>query len=196
MDESGVFDDKNWQEPVVTRYGLEIKRGKRQKQYKKNIDTLKTCLYPILKNYQYVFTHSPWGDYGHEEHVQLYRVIESLQAELNLTIWYSSYVSNKSMPLMLKTTHGTAMRQITMKTKSKLGESIKRLYENNGCWTWYKDWQWCDSETFIRDDAQDEEAINYHQPVPYNMIHVDISSKSKGKNPFIGGLIKTYLAAR
>ena len=99
---------------------------------------------------------------------------------------------------MLKTTRGAAMQQITLKTKSDLGESIKRLYENNRCWTWYKDWEWCESETFIRDYAQDEEAIKYHQPVPYNMIHVDISSnpEEKKKKSFLRKLIRSMLVVR
>ena len=34
-----------------------------------------------------VITHSPWGEYGHEDHVQLFRAVDALRPELGFAVW-------------------------------------------------------------------------------------------------------------
>ena len=72
-----------------------------KEHYRNNYDELKQRLEEKLRGYRNVFTHNPWGEYGHEEHVQVYRVVKDLQAQMRFNLWYSNYVSNKSFKLML-----------------------------------------------------------------------------------------------
>ena len=49
-----------------------------------------------------VIAHGPWGEYGHEEHVQVFRVVASLATEMGFRLWLPAYVAPKSEALMLR----------------------------------------------------------------------------------------------
>lgn len=64
IDQSDVFDAADWQNPVITDYGLEIANNNfpnRKEKYIKNCDELKQRLEKQLDGYRNVFTHNPWG---------------------------------------------------------------------------------------------------------------------------------------
>ena len=46
------------------------------KKYINNFDILVKKLTFELKDFKNVFTHNPWGEYGHEEHIQVFKAIE------------------------------------------------------------------------------------------------------------------------
>jgi len=101
--ESMVFDDINFRNPLITKYGIEISNDNiAKKRYINNYYNLRKMLRNKLKDYQNVFTHNPWGEYGHEEHIQVYRVVKELQKEMKFNLWFSNYCSNKSIDLMLR----------------------------------------------------------------------------------------------
>ena len=50
--------------------------------YRAGFATLEARLRPALAGASTVITHAPWGEYGHEVHVQLCRAVEALRAEL------------------------------------------------------------------------------------------------------------------
>jgi len=198
LEESEVFNAKNWYAPTVTKYGIDIKAGEnKQKQYKRNFYILKETLYPRLKPYGHIFTHNPWGEYGHEEHVQLYRVIKSLQKDLDVTIWYPNYVSNKSLPLLQKTISNLSMQYISMPTQTEMGTSLKHLYESNSCWTWHRDWEWSGDEAFLREDSQND-LLTGDRPVPLNFIRVKIRPQThrRKKRSVLGRAIKRIQSLR
>ena len=52
---------------------------------------LKDLLRARLGDCRNVITHNPWGEYGHEDHVQVFRAVTALQAELGFAVWVSGY---------------------------------------------------------------------------------------------------------
>ncbi len=54
------------------------------KDYKENYYKLKNHLKKKLMGYVNIFTHNPWGEYGSEEHIQVYKVVKELQEEIRL----------------------------------------------------------------------------------------------------------------
>ncbi|MDA8156642.1 MAG: hypothetical protein M0Z52_09365 [Actinomycetota bacterium] len=106
----------------------------------------------ILPGYTVIYTHNPWGEYGHEEHVQVYRAVKHVCNELNgeQSIWCPGYVSNRSAALM-------AYYQSIFQNPSRIFKTgkrvpgLKRLYQKHGCWTWFSDWQWPAEEIFLMD---------------------------------------------
>jgi len=180
MSESEVFDDNNWHDPVITRLGMKISNNDLPAtKYTQNYWELKRKLESKLPYYRNVFTHNPWGEYGNEEHVQIYRVVKQLQEKFKFNLWFSNYCSNKSFNLMLRYIPGLHFRHITLETNKRLGNSIKTLYQENGCWTWYDDWQWPDTESFIEDGSFELKTETYGHFLPVNFISVEFSNQSK-----------------
>ncbi len=150
LEESGAFNCADWENPTITFSGIDIVCGRAaRRRYRDNFRELRALLKGRLKGRRNVFTHNPWGEYGHEEHVQLYRVVESLQRELGFDLWFSNYCSNRSYPLMLEYIHSFDSDYVTLPTDSALGEAAREIYRNNGCWTWMDDYLWFNEESFM-----------------------------------------------
>ena len=139
----------DWENPVLTKFGIAMpKRPDLNKRYQANYHALRQHLKQQLTGTANVFTHNPWGEYGHEEHVQVYRVIKDLQQELHFKLWYSNYCSNRSYPLMLRQTANFKSASLTLKTDLNLARKIKKIYQDENCWTWYPDWEGFSEESF------------------------------------------------
>lgn len=181
IEESEVFDGANWENPNATSFGLEISRAKySDRLYKNNFRVLLTCLEKKISGHENVITHNPWGEYGHEEHVQLYRAIKTLQKKLQFKLWFSNYCSNKSFNFMLRHISGFSSEYITLKTNKKLGVKLMDLYKKNGCWTWYDNYVWFNEESFMQDNVLGNEASSGHF-FPINLLKVEPYSRSKPK---------------
>lgn len=191
--ESEVFEGVDWGRPVKTKYGLRITENQlSDKVYRKNFDSLKSKLREHLKGYCNVFTHNPWGEYGHVEHVQVYRAVKALQKEMQFNLWFSNYASNKSANLMVSEFSEIVRDSMTLPTDKSLAKEIASTYKLKECWTWYDDYEWCDSETFINNTDTPPERWKYGTLVPINLIIVEeqpvqqshlemFTSRAKGK---------------
>ena len=101
LEESEVFNGCDWNNPVISRYGVEIRgRGDSERRYKSNYCKLIDLVERKLDNCQNVIVHNPWGECGNEEHIQVYRVVKALQDKMAFNIWFPGYFSNKSIKLM------------------------------------------------------------------------------------------------
>src|SRR6186713_1548134 len=65
-------------------------------RYESNYAKLLEGLRASLSGCRDVYTHNPWGEYGHSEHVQVYRAVTALQDELGYTVWFSNYVDGRN----------------------------------------------------------------------------------------------------
>jgi len=155
LQESEVFNGADWMAPVLTHYGLEVSKRKDSspafsvERYRNNYVELRQQLSTRLKGCRNVFTHNPWGDYGHEEHVQVFRTIHGLQREFGFNIWFSNYCSNKSNNLMLEYISGFDNIYVTFESNQELGKRLMQLYKGNNCWTWFNDYTWFTQECFM-----------------------------------------------
>ena len=182
LEESETFYSADWQNPVVTKFGIEIsKKGVSDKEYRENYYKLKQRLESRLERYINVFTHNPWGEYGNEDHIQVYRVIKELQGKMKFNLWFSNYCSNISFNLMLRYISGFNSEYVTLETDKSLGSCIKGLYEKNNCWTWYDDWEWFRQESFMNDSRLNDGNKKYGHLLPLNMIKFDPSGEAQQK---------------
>ena len=176
VEDAEVYNNADWQNPVITRFGIEVSGKKASSdKYIANYQSLKDKIEKELTGVVNVFTHNPWGEYGHEEHVQIYRVVRELQDKNKFNLWYSNYCSNRSFGLALRYISGFDSEYITLKTNKMLAENIMKLYVKNGCWTWRKDWVWFNEESFKKDDFPHEKTEDYGHTFPVNMIKVPLS---------------------
>jgi glycosyltransferase involved in cell wall biosynthesis len=195
MDESDVFfNGADWQNPVVTEYGLEIADKtvpERIDKYKNNYDELKQRLEKQLDGYRNVYTHNPWGEYGHEEHVQVYRVIKGLQDKMRFNLWYSNYVSNKSFRLMLSHVDQFSFEYVVFETNKVLAREVKGIYTKNKCWTWFDDWEWFSEESFIKESVSQKEKQRQGRLFPTNLIRVGLPLGQTSKASYYSAIKRT-----
>lgn len=175
--EVNACDSSDWQKPVLTEYGIKIYKKEISDNYKGNYPKLAEGLKDKLLNCHNVFTHNPWGEYGNEEHIQIYRIVKKYQEEMKFNLWFSNYCSNKSYPLMLKYISGFASEYVILKTNKILSHEIEKIYKKNGCWTWFEDWVWFNEEAFMKDEDLKTDNKIYGHIFPLNMIKKDFPLK-------------------
>lgn len=118
-------------------FRIEISDTAARARYESNYPRLVDALRAPLAGIEDVYTHNPWGEYGHPEHIQVHRAVAALQEELEFTLWFSNYVSSATWPLARA--HGGRLRaaerrevQPDLAVARKLG----RIYRQYGAWTW------------------------------------------------------------
>jgi LmbE family N-acetylglucosaminyl deacetylase len=149
LTESGTRKLVDWSNTRFTPAGIEISDPAGQARYEANFTALVAALRPKLAGCTEVYTHNPWGEYGHPEHVQVYRAVAALQAELGYTIWFSNYVSPLSWPLARQ-----AGAKPCWATQEELWPDmgfVRRLlwtYLRHGAWTWPLSHRWPTREVY------------------------------------------------
>lgn len=185
LTEPNSFGQANWKLPSITENGIALSRNpKFEKSYKKTFQDIVKNLDRKLVNVKNVFTHNPWGEYGHEEHILVYRAIKHLQEKHQFNIWYSNYCSNVSINLLFQYINGFNSDYITLPTNTDLANKIADIYKKNNCWTWYLDYSWFKEECLIR-DYPIEKKLAYGHIFPINMLKIHINqeqNKEPGKS--------------
>ena len=79
LPESNAFKKGKWNlgDKAVSNYGITLQN--KDLIYENNFEKLSNLLEGRLSSETTVITHNPWGEYGHEEHVQVHRVIKNIQ---------------------------------------------------------------------------------------------------------------------
>ncbi len=179
LEEIDIRNATSFVNPVLTKFGIKIYNNPiASKKYKDNYDLLVDRLTDKLANYRNVFTHNPWGEYGNEDHIQVYRAVSAVQKKHNFNLWFTNYASNKSFKLMTEYIFKWHYDYITLDTDKKLAENIKSLYQKHGCWTWYNDCKWFNEEAFIKDGIFNPRLERYSQAIPLNIIKVRFLQRS------------------
>ena len=80
--QSDAFLAANWNKPKEADSGLQLRR--RSSLYEKNAEKLLPILEAELKYETLVFTHNPWGEYGNEEYVQVFRVLDEIKRKTRI----------------------------------------------------------------------------------------------------------------
>lgn len=169
----GLLRPKSFISPRFSKYGIELvgndcSYSLHKKKYKENYYELRRKLSGLLSQYENVITHNPWGEYGHEEHIQVYRVINELQEKGGFNLWYSNYCSTRTVNLLSQCM--CASEKITLPSDVSTSRELMELYIRNNCWTWYKNWHWPAQETFFKQGDCAVPDINSMGHVPLNLI--------------------------
>lgn len=182
LKESMTFKCADWSNPVESEAGLELNGyqanealpGCDLQRYAVNFHELRAHLRTALRGYSTVVTHNPWGEYGHEDHVQVYRAVSSLRRELGFEIWFDNYASDRSSVLMAQILAKTQFHYETLPTRPAATREIESLYRKHQCWTWpYDDYRWPPYESFILDVELNPGALHAGATLPINYINVD-----------------------
>jgi LmbE family N-acetylglucosaminyl deacetylase len=141
----------DWLNPVATDYGMALNRQEAHEaeaRYRKAHSELRADLARLLDGVTDVFTHNPWGEYGHPDHVQVSRVVRSLGAQLGFRSYFSSYVAPRSARFATQFT-ANLHQDLLIATDRALADRIKALYLAHGCWTWHTEYVAPETEAFL-----------------------------------------------
>jgi LmbE family N-acetylglucosaminyl deacetylase len=147
----------DWSRPLASAHGMALDAEPidpvAQARYEQSYATLRAELALQLSAAKHVFTHNPWGEYGHPDHVQVCRVVSDLRPELGFRLWHSSYVSPRSAAFAAR-----SLPQLTshvrLRTDPALATQIQAVYTAHGCWTWHEDFQRFPEEALLERTEQ------------------------------------------
>jgi len=180
LEESEVLNGADWHRPIVTDFGLKVVKseyslpGFSEKVYRTNYAVLVTELEHRLAGCRNVFTHNPWGEYGNEEHVQVYRAVNALRKRMGFNLWFSNYCSNKSCNMMAQYISEPMLSFAIAEPNKELAKKIQALYQRNNCWTWYNNYEWPAREAFLTCREDTVGGARDHQVFPVNMITTEL----------------------
>jgi LmbE family N-acetylglucosaminyl deacetylase len=146
----------DWTKPVQTPHGMALNRpdaALAEDRYRASHAALRAALAPLLRGSSRVFTHNPWGEYGHPDHVLVSSVVRALAAETGFSVAYSSYVAPRSLRFASEFLP-TLRRELTLSTDGALYRQVKAHYETNGCWTWHAAYEPPREESFLVESGQ------------------------------------------
>jgi LmbE family N-acetylglucosaminyl deacetylase len=126
-----------WIQPQSTAAAIRIADAAARDRYESNYAILVDSLRASLAGIENVYTHNPWGEYGHAEHIQVHRAVATLQEELKFTLWFSNYVSSRTWPLAraFGDRLRLAQRRIVHPDRA-IVRRLGRIYRHYGAWTW------------------------------------------------------------
>ncbi len=153
--ESGTRKLVDWASAAFCTTGIQIADAAGQARYDANYTALLAALTPVLAGCTDVYTHNPWGEYGHPEHVQVYRAVAALQAQLGFTLWFSNYVSPLTWRLARQMGPCWARREV-LRPDTALARRLFWTYWRHGAWTWPLSHRWPDAETYYAQPAGGE----------------------------------------
>jgi len=137
-----------------------------------------------------IICHSPWGEYGHEDHVQVFVAAASVAARLGLEVWYPLYCSQFTVALANERVHDFSSSCVMLPANTALAHRLRDLYMEEGCWTWSPRYEWLPSETFVRLSSGQAQAwgavpINYLR-LPFRELSSRPGVAAIGQGPTAG----------
>jgi LmbE family N-acetylglucosaminyl deacetylase len=118
-----------------------------RQRYEGNFARLLEGLRPVLVGCREVYTHNPWGEYGHAEHIQVYRAVTALQDELGYTVWFSNYVGPRNFTYVNSVAgHLSWTRRSVVAPDVVTARTLMRVYRGHRAWTWTSGHRWPEHE--------------------------------------------------
>lgn len=141
--ESGAGWKPYLAQPRLTRSGVEILEASAGARYESNYARLVEGLRASLAGCRDVYTHNPWGEYGHPEHIQVYRAVTALQDELGYTVWFSNYAGGKNWTFVrLLAERSIWSQRSEVRPDIATARALMLVYRRHGAWTWSSAHRW------------------------------------------------------
>jgi LmbE family N-acetylglucosaminyl deacetylase len=141
--ESGVDWKSHQAHPELTPSGVSISDASVRARYESNYPKLLDGLRASLSGCQDVYTHNPWGEYGHPEHIQVYTAVKELQGQLGYTVWFSNYVSASNWVFVKGLAeHLSWARRAVTSPDMATARTLMRIYRHHRAWTWTSTHRW------------------------------------------------------
>ncbi len=189
--EAATHSCADWDNPKLTEFGIDLGNeatfrdakqsvkkllgrgaapaGGIKRNYEANSRELYDKLKPMLTPDMNVFTHNPWGEYGHEDHLQVFRVVDRLRRELGFKLWMTNYCTDRALPLAMTYFNGGNRDFVQLPVDREYADMVASVYRRHGCWTWADDWQWFPFELYSEAPSAQSAADSRSHLLPLNM---------------------------
>jgi LmbE family N-acetylglucosaminyl deacetylase len=173
LDETGAFGLAGWPRPEVTDFGLRLVAPRKiAAEYQKRYQQLCDALTPYVRNATNIFTHNPWGEYGHEEHILVHRAATAVAEANGKSVWYDNYASNWSEDLMRwyldRAEHQVFQGNVAVEQM----DNVANTYRAQGAWTWFDSYVWFSEEFFVRGPLSKNDRPDFGWLFPMNMLRL------------------------
>jgi len=176
LPEVDTFASTDWDNPIPNEWGLQLTHPAAQARYEANFSELVEIFKPLLSECDNVFTHNPWGEYGHPDHVQLHKVLTSLQRELKYTLWCNNYASNQTLGHLMRYVSGFHPVYVTLNTNVELAQEIAEAYRATEGWTWFDEFEWFSSESFMHGLEESQTECESGSLAPLNFMKLNFQA--------------------
>ncbi len=139
----------DWSNPIEYEYGL-LPAPEVRDRYEESFHVLRARLREELTGCRNVFTHNPWGEYGHDMHIQVHRVVRLLADDVGYRTWFSNYVSTRTTAFAERYLRVAEDGPVCLATEIELAHQARALYIAEGCWTGPKNFVWFEQECYNR----------------------------------------------
>lgn len=148
--EPDSLDRADWRAPRLDRVGLWLADPRARRRYRRAARRLESLLPPLLRDHDAVFTHNPWGEYGHEDHVLVHAILKRAAVRAGTELWVPLCAARKARPLARRFALDRGAERLALPSDARLARAIREVYRSHGCWTWNPRWRWPAIETFAR----------------------------------------------
>ncbi|GAB6052362.1 hypothetical protein JCM17960_11820 [Magnetospira thiophila] len=171
LPEPGLFKAGDWsQSPPV------FADPQKQRAATRLSEALEARLTPLMSNgIIRVYTHAPWGDYGHEEHALLSATVRRLANRLGIEVWVPLYGSLRALGWIGHHLNRMSEQMILVPTDRAWADGVQAVYARHHCWTWEPDWRGFAMEGYVRLTGPSESGGGYLPPLAL----VDLAPKCK-----------------
>ncbi len=143
---AGVYKRSDWLRRTPTQDGVTLRPDcplPNASRYRDNYPALLELLEPYVVGHPVVYTHNPWGEYGHEEHVQVSNAVVALAQRHGASVWaWDGFPEHRLWGdgMRLRTDYFTGrtagLPRRDLDVDSRLYRQVRELYIANGSWTW------------------------------------------------------------
>jgi hypothetical protein len=142
---AGVYRQSDWRRREPVEHGVMLRSAcasDRARAYHDNYALLLQALEPYVCTHDVVFSHNPWGEYGHEEHIQVCHAVMAVAKRHHRSVW-----AWDGLPVRLLLSDGMRLRsdfyglrtrhlpRLVLDTDLALFSEIRRLYQSHLAWT-------------------------------------------------------------
>ena len=90
LQQADVYGQSDFLSRVPVDHGVRLMRScrpERAERYRSNYSALLAAVDPYLGPQTDIYTHNPWGEYGHEEHIQVNHAMVTLAQRRGCSVW-------------------------------------------------------------------------------------------------------------
>ena len=160
--ESGAGWKSSQAQPELTPSGVRISDAAVRARYESNYAKLLEGLRASLAGCRDVYTHNPWGEYGHTEHIQVYNAVTALQDELGYTVWFSNYVGAGNWTFVRGLAERLSWaRRTIVRPDVATARTLMRVYRRYGAWTYKAAHRWPAREVMYAQPPRSSPELQY-----------------------------------
>jgi glycosyltransferase involved in cell wall biosynthesis len=151
LQNADVYGQSDFLSRAPVDHGVSLMRScppVRAERYRSNYPALLAAVDPYVGPQTDIYTHNPWGEYGHEEHVQVNHAVVALARRHGCSVWAWDGLSSEKLisnDVWLRADYypddalgDVPRRELAVDLESY--KEIRALYQRNGAWTWHDDY--------------------------------------------------------